>query len=810
MHSLRQDIVGALRFMRRRPSFTLLAIGTLALGMGASTAMFSVADRLLFAALPYRDPGQLVTIWQTAPEWRGKPILGQGWDRLPIPYPSYRELADSGRTLSGVAAVYWAPDARLTADGETAEIPIASGSASLLPLLGVQPELGRWFLPGEEGAGAPPLVVLSHALWSTKFGADPRVLGRSIELDDAPYTVIGILPRDFRFRSVGQAARATDIRASWVPIGAGRRPRLQANSDDYEVIGRLHFGVKPAQAADEAARLMLRNRDPKLHGARIVDRKEAESGDLRSTVLGMTLAVGVLLALTCLNFAVLLLGEGAAREREIATRMMLGAGRRRIIRQQLVESVVLSTVAGVVGIVVATVLVRFLVLAAPDRLARFAEVGVNWRSFGFAFGIAVAAGTAAGLIPALHTVSNPGTGARAGNRNTTARAGQLQRWLVSGQVALAMLLLVGGGLLTRSMLRQSAVHPGFRSDHLLLATIGLPSSRYPAPAQIDGYFTALTARIAGMPGVRTVSMTTSAPLADELGSWAINPTGETQLDFSSPTTGHQVVASNYFQTMQISLLAGRGLLPTDRDGAERVAIINEAMARHFWPDASPLGRRFFAPNGGLRTVVGVVANSHHVGLGRPPVESFYESLDQAPSRVRTLLVVSTGDPMLLAPIVTSLTREADRLVPIRQLVAMETLLKDSFAPERFRLMVLGYFGLTAIALTVVGVLGTVLRTIAARMRELCIRMAIGATPANAAQLILREFAVVAVLGVGVGGLASLFLMRVVNVWLYGVTSHDATTYTAVAALLLAATMLATWAPLRKLARADLLTHLRRE
>lgn len=810
MNPVFQNLLAAFRSVVRRPRISSFVVATMALGVGASTAVFTVADQLLLAPLPYRDPGQLVTVWQTVPDWKGKPIIGETWDRLEWPYPAYRDLAENARTLSAVGAAYWAADMRLTVDGETDEVPIANGSSSLLPLLGVRPRLGRWFLPGEEGPGAPAAVVLSDAVWRNRFGADPGVVGRSIVLDETQYQVVGVLPSDFRLRSLGRSAGAFDGRTSWLPIGAGRRPALQANSNDYEVIARLREGASLGAAEDEAARLVSRGRDPGRHGARILDRKEAETGSLRPAVVAVALAVGLLLALTCLNVAVLLLGDGAIREREISTRVMIGATRRRIVAQLLLESGVLASAAGLIGLGVAVLLTRLLVGYAPDELNRLGDVAVDWRAFAFGLGLAIVAGLAAGLGPAFSIAKTPGGASPGSSRTATARTGRLQRGLIAGQVAVTMLLLVGGTLLGTSLLRKAAVDPGFRVGGLLLAMVELPSSRYSEPASQESYFGTLMQRIAVLPSIGSVGLTTSAPFAEHGGSWAINPAGEARLELASPTAAHAAVSPGYLETMGIPILAGRGVLASDGVVAERVAVVNEDMARRFWPGEDPIGRRFFAPNGGARTIVGIAGNVRHDGLGAPAAPGFYESLGQAASRRRTLVIRATGDLDRLARQVAAAAREIDPLVPVRRIVPMQVLLDRSLASERFRLVVLAAFATAAVALTLVGVVGTVLRTVAARMRELCIRMATGATTGQVAGLIIRQFATAALVGVASGGLVALWLMRVAESWLFGVTSRDPMTYGAVAALLLGATVLAAAVPMRRLRRVDLLVHLRRE
>ena len=807
--SILQDLRSAWRYAVRKRAITSLAVGMLALGIGATTAMFSVMDAVLLRALPYRNPASLVTIWQTFPHWRGTPVLDAMWNRIALSYTEYRAVSALGDDFEGTAAAYWRPGVHLTGRGDPLEVSVARGSASLLPLLGLQTARGRWFLPGEEGPAAPQVAVLPHALWVERFGADPQALGRTIDLDGRPFVVVGVLPADFPFVSLSPFARPADRSAIWTPIGSWSGD-LTEHSQNYEVVARLRPGNSVEHARVDAARVIREDRSPAQHDATVSARQEAEVGDESRPLIALLSAAVALLLITCGNLAALLLGEGLSREGEIRTRLGLGASPARIVRQLVAESTLVALAGGLIGTVVAAAVSKTLISLAPVELPHADQITMNPRVLAVHWSRPASRPLAVGLVPALSLTRLAG-GAPAGTRSVSERRSLLQHGLLVGQVALSVVLLLASGLLERTLAVERHTQPGFETAHLLTVTLnasgrGGASDRAGGP---QGFYDDVMARLGAIPGVDRVTATSNLPMAGSGGEWAISPDPSVKLSSASPSAQHDEVLPGYLETLGIRVLAGRTLTEADRPGTPLVALVNETMARTFWPTSSPLGKPFLAPNGGLRTVIGIVADIYERGLSRPPVPTFYESVRQVRTSQQSLVLVSRGRPEALATPARQAIWSVDSTLPIGPVSTMEQVLHDSLAPERYRAGLVSFFALVAAVMIAIGIAGAALRAVEAQLREICIRMAIGASTERMVRLVVTRYVRLSALGMAVGGVVSSVALRFVVAYLVGVTTRDPATFSVMALLVLTMVVVAAWLPSRRLYRVNLTRELAR-
>ena len=506
----------------------------LALGIGATTAMFSVLDGVVWGALPYRNPARLVTVWQTFPHWRGNPALDSMWNRIALSYSEYRNVSALGDDFEDVGAAYWWQGVRWTGQGDPVEISVARGSASLLPMLGIETAIGRWFQPGEEGPSAPPLAVLSHQLWMERFGGDPHALGATIDLEGKPFVVIGILPASFPFVSISPFAKPTDRAAIWTPIGSWSGDMTEG-SQNYEVIARLRPGIPIERARLDAARVIRGDRNPAQHDAVVTSRQSAEVGEVSTPLFSLLAAAIVLLAITCGNLAALLLGDGVSRDAEIRTRLALGASPSRIVRQLLAESAILAIAGGVAGVGVAAVLSKALLALAPTELPHASQIGISGRALAVSLLTSGVAALAFGLAPALSLAraSRDGTSSRA----VSQRRSRLQQGLMAGQIALCVLLLLASGMLTRTLFVETSTPPGFATKQILVVTLN-KSSRGVAradPSDTQRFYDDIVETLRALPGAEAVTATSNAPIAGSGGQWAISIDPTVKLSSTSPS-----------------------------------------------------------------------------------------------------------------------------------------------------------------------------------------------------------------------------------------------------------------------------------
>jgi predicted permease len=802
MGTLFQDVRFGVRTLRRRPTFAAVAVLTLALGIGSTTAIFSVVDSVLLRPLPFRESGQLVSVSRTYPEWRASDILRKDWDRVAFSYPKFLEWsrAQTSFTEAGAWASWFGT---ITGSDEPALLSGLRVSPSLLPMLGVQPVLGRLFLPDDGLPGAPRLALISFELWATRFGGARDIIGRSVRFDGIPYTIVGVVPAATNVTGQGDAP------AVW--IAAGALPQDQsANNNQFRVVARIRPNVSMQVAELETVRLVRGAEDPAKLGARIAPWQNEMTRAARRPLLILLGAAGLLLAIGCGNVAVLLLGEAAAREHEIAARLALGAGRVRIVRQLLTESLVLAIAGGALGVAFAYVGTGALIALAPAQIPRLQAVSTDLRVLAFSVACAVITGLAFGVVPAVASTSaSPATLLGSASRSSSRRRGQLQRAMVAAELALCVTLLVSAGLLARSLRLLAVVDPGFRPEQLTVVKIGTPRAWYSDSIRPLAFYSAVTERIAAMPEVDRVSATSGAPFDLATASTDVEvegaAVGGVQPKLSSE---YRVVMPGYFETVGIPVLAGRPTGTADRAQAPRVVVVNATLARSAWPNESAIGRHVRIGDES-HTVVGVVGDIRNAGLGAEPQAMFYLSAYQEQVAGSRLVIRSRLTPDQLARRVREAVASADPAIPVTAVDGMTALVSRSNSEPRYRAVLISLFAVVAALIAAVGVYGVTARAITQQSREIGIRMALGATGSG----VIRLFVSRTMAGVGAGiivGLVGAYVAsRVLAPYLFGISATDPLTFGGVMALLVVVGIAASSIPARSASRTNPAVVLRR-
>jgi putative ABC transport system permease protein len=851
MDRLLSEIRSALRALLGRPGFTAVAVLTLALGIGANSAIFSVVNALLLRPLPYEEPGRLVWVTNKIPEMDMEMTAGA----------DYLDWRDGSRSLQSVAA--FTDGERFTWKGgeEPERIEGARISASFLPVLGVVPARGRGFRPEEERLNAGRVALLSHRLWERLFGGKGTPGEALLPLDDEAYTVVGVLPEGFRFPGNPDL----DI---FVPLALDEaQERGRQRMSIVQVIGRLAPGISLGQVRAELAAIQQRSIEtareaaetrpepppgpprgapggggmtiqiaggpgpggpggggPRPRGGfelpemklEIVPLAERLSGNVRPALLLLLGAVGLVLLIACANVANLLLARATARRREIAIRAALGAGRGRIVRQLLTESVLLGLLGGAAGLLLAFAGIRLLLALVPadlwGGLLRQIPIGIDLPVLAFTLLLSMATGLVFGLAPALQAsrvdLSDP---LKEGGRT---RPGRARGLLVAAEVAMAVILLVGAGLLFRSFLRLQSVNPGFEPEGVLTLGFDLPRNAYSEPARQRLFFEELSRRAAALPGVESAAVANGIPLTGfSMILRGLTVDGRDPLPPDQQPEVAVVTASpDYFRTMGIKILSGRPFAGADGEGGAPVAIVSRSMARKFWGDADPVGRRLRVgpPDVPWTTVVGMVEDVRSEGLEADPRLQMYRPFFQQPRPMGYLAVKTAGDPAALVRAVRAEALALDRNVPVRDVLTMEQRLAGSVSSRRFNLVLLGLFAALALALAGVGLYGVLAYAVTERTREIGIRMALGARREGVLGLIIRQGLTLAAVGAGAGLVLSFALSRYLRSSLFGVTSNDPVTYVAIPLLLLMVALLSSYLPARRATRVDPMVALRNE
>jgi len=834
MDTLLQDLRYAVRTLAKSPGFTLVAVLTLALGIGANTAIFSAVNTVLLKPLPYPGSDRLVQVMSTG--FRGV--------QFGVSFPDLHDLRGLSQDFTGVAATT-TQRYNLTGAGDPREVQAAAVTADLFDVLQVRPEIGHGFAAADDRT---PLALLSHGLWVTNFGRDPGILGRSISLDGRSFTVVGVMPAGFQFPN-------EDVQV-WTPIGEflSQNPQAETNRGMHflTAVARLAPGVSTERVVGDAKLLAARLSasdsgssggrqrivagqaspgggppGPSSGGRSMLDTgfdvtllRDVAVGDVRRPLLILLGAVGLVLLIACANGANLLLARATARRREMAVRRALGAGRGRLVRQLLTESTLLALAAGVVGVALAASGLDALLAVWPHALPRTTEIGLDGAVLAFNLGLAVVTGVAFGLLPAWRA-SAPGIeqSLREDAPGATGGRRRLQSTLVVGEVTFALVLLVGAGLLVRSFIRLSNVDPGFDTRDVLAARIRLTPARYPGGAQQTLFFDNMLTALQAHPGVQSASLAGTLPLSGNMFMIAFDPR-TVRPDYPEPimVLRLSVTSPDYFTTFRIPLRRGRGFTAQDRAGSPPVAVINRATADQLWPGQDPIGRQLTI--GGPRqttgprpiTIVGLIDNLRSASLDARPQPEIYRPASQQ-SEVREMWVAlraGNGRPLQLVGAIRDAVHQADPEQSIGEVVSLEQLIGRQTAARRFNTTLLTIFALLAVGLALVGIYGVTAYAVTQRTRELGIRMALGARGADVVRLLMRESLRRVAVGVGLGLLAALGVTRALSAMLFEVAPRDAVTFAATALLLVAVALVATWVPARRATKVDPMVALRYE
>jgi predicted permease len=812
MTNLRQDIQFGFRMLLKSRGLAAIAIFALALGIGANTAIFSVVNTVLLRALPYPQPDQLVWFWESQP----------GLDQGPFSAADFLDYQAQNQSFQQVATVRRL-SFNLTGQGGAERIPGMVGTPNVFTLLGVHPILGRDFVPEEGAFGSPRRALLTYSFWQSHFAGDRTVVGRPLTLDNQPVQIIGVLPANFRYGG-------TDIQL-WVnPVNVvpevfsafpdwERNIRTNREAHYLNVVGRLKPGVALAQAQSDINTIVARLHEQYAvttgHNVQLIPLRELSSGPVRQTLVVLLGVVGLVLLIACANVANLLLARAVARRREIAIRTALGAGRLRIVRQLLTESMLLSLVGGVLGLALAWVLVRLLVAASPQQLPRVQEITLDLRVLLFTLGVSLLTGLLFGLAPAIaatrhsigHFLKEAGRGGAQGLAHN-----RLRGVLVVAEVAFSLVLLVCAGLLGRSFVRMLEVNPGFRPDHMVTMWMNFTSTNYAPKGRSTQFLDQLLPRVAALPGVEGVAIANDLPLeGDDTTTGLSNVEGlAPYARGQQPLVGVHAVNPGYFQAMGIPLLRGREFLASDSANSNPLLIINQKLADTLWPGQDPIGKHCNVMGDKPSEVVGVVGNVLHNGLGESIALESYHPFPQNPWSYVGLAVRTHGDPGAVYGAVRSLVAQIDPELPVHDMRPMEQVVAETMASRRLTLWLVGAFAALALVLASVGIYGVMSYAVTERLHEIGVRVALGAQRQDVLRLVVGHGMRLAAIGLLLGSVAAFFAARAMTTLLFGIRPSDPVTYVGIAIVLALAALAACYIPARRATAVDPMVALRYE
>ncbi len=817
-HNLRQ----AARCWTRRPALLFVILLVFGLGIGGSTVIFSVVSGVLLRPLPYQEPHRLVNVWQTIPQWRDNPpapSLQPLWNRMWISYPVYQDWLEMNRVFEDIG-IYAGATYKATGGDRPELIRGTRVTFGVFAALGVRPMLGRAFRRDDERIGGPRLVVLSHGLWQRRFGSDPDIVGQTMVLDETRYTIAGVMPRGFYFPAAGEL---------WTTFGDADRQRHRFNQF-ASAIARLKPGFTLESAQREmdalAARMTEANPSEYEFGVRLVPRKEMIVAAARPALLLLLAAVGLVLLIGCANIANLLLVSATERRKELAVRSALGAGRGRLLRQLITESVLLSVVGGGLGVWAAVLCLEPFVALLPSGTPRTADIALDLRVLAFAAGLSVLTGLLAGALPALvaartqlSAVLNDSSRSFAGGKQRN----RSQAVLLVSQIALTFVLLVGAGLLTKSYVHLTTADPGFDSEHVVALRLEPTGARYASDDRVQVFYQELYGRLEAVPGVQAVAAATQVPFLG--GTTRNNTTVETRDGPIETNVERANVSASYFQVMSIPLVAGRAFTPQDRESETPVTIVSQTMARAYWPNEGALGRRVkegsVDDDSPWLTVIGVAGDVRHQGLDVEPRAKIYLPFREGMtwqmsgdgrfvSSSRTVVLKTSIDPAGVMGAVRDAVRAVDPDLPVVELSTLDRLISRSVAEPRFRTILIGSIATLATVLAVVGIFGVLAYAVAQRTGEIGIRMALGAAQTDVVRSVLKRGTPLLATGLAIGLVVALATVRALERFLFEIRPTDVTTLISVAALLTGAALAASYIPARRATKIDPVEALRRE
>ena len=815
MNALLKDLRHAFRVLIAARVFTMAALLSLAIGIGANTAIFSIVDALLLHPLPYADAERLVILWNSSPGLN----ITEDW----FSTAQYFDIKNSHHGFEQLAIAIGG-NYNLTGAGEPERVGTIRVSSSLLSLLGQRTALGRVFLPDEDTPGRTPTAILSYGTWARRFGYDPRVLGRKIILDGLPYEVVGIMPRSFSLpREVMPTLDGAEEAEILLPLPMPAIAAQNRDHEDYNIIGKLKPGisVQEAQAEMDTITAHLRHEYPEVYPPnggltfRIVPLLEQVVGDVRHTLYLLLGAVGSVLLIACVNLANLQLSRAVARQKEMAVRSAVGASRLRIVRQLLTENMLLAFAGGVLGIAFAFLALRCVWLLGPQSVPRLSNVGIGLTALAFTFLICVLSAILFGLAPALRvsridvqTVLQGTSRTSSGVSAIWGRGNNLRRSLVIAEIALCVMLLIGAGLLIRSFIRVRGVNPGFNPHNVLTIELTMTGERYKDKIAVLAAYRELWMRLESLPSVTAAGAVTSLPLS-QMFAWGpitverrVPPPGEKFINADV-----RMVSGHYFQAMDIPLRKGRLFQDDDVAGKPLVAIVDDYMARQLWPDQDPIGKRLHI--GGINetdspwiAVVGVVGRIKQYSLDSDSRIAYYLPQTQYVTRAMNVVMRAGKDSVALTDAVKQQIREINPDLPLYNVSTMQERFDNSLARRRFTMLVLGAFAAISLGLAVIGIYGLIAYLVGQGSREVGIRLALGATPANIKALIVRGGMTLAFWGVGIGIAGALTVSRLMRSLLFGVGSNDLVTFVSVPSLLASIAFIASYIPARRASRID--------
>jgi predicted permease len=817
MESLWQDLKYSFRTLWKKPSFTIVAVVTLALGIGANAAIFSMVNGMLFRSLPYDNADRLVMVWETNQR--------RNWDMMYPSYPNFADWRDQNKVFEEMAA-YVTMGVNFTDGDEPERVVVAGASASLFKMIDAKPLLGRTVTPEDDKPGADPTILLSYGLWQRRFNSDPQIIGKTVSVQGIKQTIIGVMPQGFefppQFKDGSSLQPKVDI---WGPLRIDPNNREGRGTHSFYTIALLKPGVSLAQAREEMNGIAQRLEQEypgnnKGSGVRLIPLPEQIVGDIKPVLLVLLGVVAFVLLIACANVANLLLARATGRQKEIAVRVAMGASRRRVVRQLLTESMLLSIISGIAGLLLAIWGVRLLVALSPDP--RMSAVGVNMKILGLTLLVSVITGLLFGLAPSLLASQvDPNKTLKESSLNTSgSNRHRLRSLLVVSEIALALVLLVGAGMMITTFMRMQSGNLGFNTDNVLTMQIATTGDQYTEAFRSAAFFQQLIDRLKTIPGTDAVGVTNVLPLSGTEFDNSFKIEGGPRPPGEVRQAEYRAISADYFRAMGIALKTGRVFTERDTKDAPGVAIINEALARRYFPNEDPLGKRLYidtqvelATYGGKvipREIVGVVAEVKNNMTQRRSKPEMYVPYLQNPHRSMTVVMRTSSDPANLANTVRGEVRNLDESLPVFNIKTMQQLRDEAVAQQRFFTLLLSMFAVVALVLAIVGIYGVMAYSVTQRTREIGIRMALGAHPSDILKMILKQGMWLVSIGLVVGFVAAFLLTRVVYNLLYGAGGADIITFVGVSLVMVLAALGACYISARKATKVDPLTALQYE